>query len=212
MMHFIKLEDYERRIVMANFQFYGKIEHTEQTITSLYKAQYHAYEKPQMIVWMIVGFVMVLITAFTDIPVWAKGILLLIGAWMLISMDFPALVRADRVMEARRGNLPKMEYEFHKDAVKISGEGSMSIPYKKIIRLTEDQQYLYFFMDKDSLCMIDRNTVKPKTADELKEFLAKKTGLDWQNEKSLLALNLADIILMVDNKNKTKMKTKNKKK
>lgn len=181
---------------MAGFHYYGKIEHTEQTINALYRAQYHAYEKPQMLVWMAVGFGMVLLAAFANFPVWAKGILLLIGAWLLISMDFPSQVRADRAVEARRGNLPKMEYEFHKDAIKVSGEGSMSIAYKKIVRLAEDKNYLYLFMGKDSICMIDRNTIQPKSADEFKAFLGKKTGLDWQNEKSLLALNLADVILM----------------
>lgn len=191
---------------MANFQFYGKIEHTEKTITDLYRAQYHAYEKPQMLLWMAVGFVLILITAFSNLPIWAKGALLLVGGWMVVSMDFPAQVRADRAVDVRRGNLPKMEYEFHKDAMKVSGEGSMNIPYKKIERLTEDKGYFYLFMGKDSMCMIDRATIKPKSAEEFKEFLAKKTNLDWQNEKSLLLFNLADVILMVDNKNKTKKK------
>lgn len=193
---------------MASFQFYGKIEHTEKTIMALYRAQYHAYEKPQMLLWMGFGFALIMIAAFATIPMWAKTILLLIGAWLVISMDFPSQVRADRAVEARRGNLPKMEYEFHKDAVKVSGEGSMSIPYKKIVRLAEDKGYLYMFMDKDSICMVDRNTIKPKSVDEFKEFIAKKTGLDWQNEKSLLAMNLADVILIFRNRKDSNGKKK----
>lgn len=193
---------------MASFQFYGKIEHTEKTIMALYRAQYHAYEKPQMLLWMGFGFALIMIAAFATIPMWAKTILLLIGAWLVISMDFPSQVRADRAVEARRGNLPKMEYEFHKDAVKVSGEGSMSIPYKKIVRLAEDKGYLYMFMDKDSICMVDRNTIKPKSVDEFKEFMAKKTGLDWQNEKSLLAMNLADVILIFRNRKDSNGKKK----
>jgi len=189
---------------MAGFQYYGKIEHTEQTINALYRAQYHAYEKLQMLLWMGVGFVMVLVAAFSGLPIWAKGILLLIGAWLIISMDFPAQMRADRAVETRRGNLPKMEYEFHKDAVKVSGEGSMSIPYKKIVRLAEYGGYLFLFMGKDSICMVDESTIKPKSVDEFKEFMAKKTGLDWQSEKSLLAWNLADVILMLRNREKKK--------
>ena len=193
---------------VANYQFCGKIEHTEKTIMSLYRVQYHMFEKPQMLLWMGFGFALILIAAFTSIPGWARTILLLIGAWLVISMDFPSQVRADRAVDARRGNLPKMEYEFHKDAVKISGEGSMSVPYQKIIRLVDDKSYLYFFMDKDSVCMVDRGTIKPKAVEELKEFLANKTGLDWQSEKSLLALNLADVILMFRNRNEPKGKKK----
>jgi len=102
-------------------------------------------------------------------------------------------------LEVRKAELPSMQYEFHKDAMKISGEGSMSIPYKKIARLAEDPEYLYVFMGKDSVCMIERSSVKPDS-DALQEFLAKKTGLDWLNEKSLLTVNLADVILMFRNR------------
>ena len=57
-------------------------------------------------------------------------------------------------------------------------------------------------MSKDSICMIDKNSVKPKSADELKTFLAEKTKLDWLNEKSFLAMNLADVILILRNRKK----------
>lgn len=189
---------------MAGYQYSGKIDHTEKTITALYRAQYHAYEKPQMLLWMGIGFVMVLIAALTNIPLWAKGILLLVGAWLIISMDFPSQIRADRALEARNGSLPSMQYEFHKDRIRVSGEGSMSIPYKKIVRLAEDKEYFYLFMGKDSICMVDRSSIKHKSADKFKQFMTNKTGLDWQNEKSLLALNLADVILMFRNRKEKK--------
>ena len=187
---------------MAASQFTAKIEHTEKTIESLYRAQYHAYEKPQMLAWMAVGFVMIFVAAFSSFPSWAKAVLLLIGAWMVVSMDFPALIRADRAVSTRNATLPKMEYEFHKDQFKVSGEGSMSIPYKKIVKLTEDRNFLYIILGKNSICMIDRNTVKPKSDAELKEFLKEKTKLDWLNEKSFLLMNLSDVILMFRNRKK----------
>ena len=189
---------------MAGYQFSAKIEHTEKTIESLYRAQYHAYEKSKMLLWMAIGFALIFTAAFSSFPTWARAIILLFGAWFVVSIDIPSQVRADRALEARKADLPKMEYEFHKDQMRISGEGSMSIPDKKIEKLTEDQFYLYIFMSKDSMCMIDKNTVKPKSVDELKEFLATKTKLDWLNEKSLLAWNLADVILMLRNRNNKK--------
>lgn len=188
--------------IMAKGQFTAKIEHTEKTIESLYRAQYHAYEKPQMLLWMAFGFALIFVAAFSSFYAWIKAILLLIGAWLVVSMDFPALVRADRALGARNAILPQMEYEFHKDQMKISGEGSMSIAYKKIERLAEDRSYLYIFMGKDSMCMVDKSTVKPGTADELKAYLAEKTKLYWQNEKSFLAMNLADVIIIFRNRNK----------
>ena len=191
---------------MAAYRFYGKIEHTEDTITSLYRVQYHAFSKLQMLAWMAVGFAMIMVAAFATIPLWAKTILLLIGALVITGVDFPAMVRADSVVESRRGNLPKMEYEFHKDALKVSGEGSMNIAYKNIVRLAEEKNYLYLFMGRDSICMIEKESIRPKDVDEFKEFVAQKTGLTWQSEKSLLAFNLADVILAVRNKKEQEQK------
>ena len=185
---------------MASCLFYAKIDHTEKTIESLYKAQYHTYEKSKMLLWMAVGFVFIFVAAFSSFPTWAKAILLLIGAWVVVSVDFPSQIRADRALEVRKAVLPKMEYEFHKDQMKISGEGSMSIPYKKIIRLTEDKYYMYIILSKESICMIDKSTVYPKSDKELKEFLSDKTKLYWQNEKSFLTMTLADILLIFKNR------------
>ena len=187
---------------MASYQFSAKIEHTEKTIESLYKAQYHAYEKKKMLIWMAVGFVLIFVAAFSSYPTWAKAILLLIGGWVVVSVDFPSQIRADKALEVRKADLPKMEYEFNKDQMKISGEGSMSIPYKKIVKLTEDKYYFYIIFSKDSICMIDKSTVRPKSEKELKEFLADKTKLYWQNEKSFLTMNLADVMLIFNNRKK----------
>ena len=187
---------------MAGCQFIAKIEHTEKTIESLYRVQYHTYEKPRMLIWMGIALALIFVAAFSAFPSWAKAIILLIGAWLIVSPDFPALVRADRALEARKADLPKMEYEFHKAQMKISGEGSMSIAYKKIERLTEDKYYLYIIMSKDSICMVDKNTVRPNDISELKKFLADKTELDWLNDKSFLMMNLADVILMIRNRKK----------
>jgi len=63
-----------------------------------------------------------------------------------------------------------------------------------------DKYYLYIIMSKDSICMIDKITVKPQSEKELKEFLANKTKLDWLNEKSFLLMNLADVILIFRNR------------
>ena len=103
-----------------------------------------------------------------------------------------------------------MEYEFHKDAMKVSGEGSMNIAYKNIVRMAEEGRYLYLFMGRDSICMIEKESIKPKNLDEFKEFMAQKTGLTWQSEKSLLAFNLADVILAVRSKKEQDKKLKKK--
>lgn len=179
---------------MATQQRYsGKIEHTEKTIQLLYKTQYYAYEKPRMLIRLAIGVTMVIVSLTVAMPMWARGILMLIGAWLMASRDFPSMMRADRVLEARKGSLPRMQYEFHADRVSVSGEGSMSIRYDKFTRLAEDSDYLYLFLARDSVCMVERASLSPQPVEDFMQFIEKKTGLKWRREKSILAMNLWDL-------------------
>ena len=128
---------------MAEIDYRAKITHTEKTVEQLYKMQYYVYEKPRMWLRMLIGFGLVLTAVVTGIPNWGKALLLLVGAWLLVSRDFPAAVRADRALSERKARLPNMNYSFGPEAVHLSGEGSMDIPYGKFTRLVEDRQFLY---------------------------------------------------------------------
>jgi hypothetical protein len=182
---------------MATCRYSGKIDHTEKTIELLYKTQYYAYSKLRILARLLIGLAMVVVALTVDIPTWSKALLLLIGAWLLASKDFPAQAKADKALQERKAALPSMSYQFFGEYMLVSGEGSMEIPYKKFARLAEDKDYLYIFMSKDSVCMIDRATVKPRTTEELMKFISIKTGLQWRKEKSFLAINFWDLRQML---------------
>lgn len=167
------------------------IHHDAKTIELLYKTQYYAYDKLRIAARFIAGFVLIAAALFISLPLWARGILLLTGAWLVSSSDFPAQVRADRVIQARHYNFPEMHYEFHGDSFTLTGEGTMSIPYSKIARLIYDSEYMYIFMSRDSVCMIDSKTLTDKEG--FMKFIESVTGHQWQKTKSLLALTLYDL-------------------
>lgn len=175
-------------------RFRGKIDHTEETITLLYKTQYRTFETMRMLTRMAIGAVMAVLGLTVGMPMWARAILMLIGCWLLVSGDFPGVARADRVIEARKGALPKMSYDFYADHVHLSGEGSMNIAYGKFRRLVEDDAYLYLFISKDSVCMVDRATLTPHPEEKFMEFIEEKTGLRWRRQKSLLFMNAHDLL------------------
>ena len=79
---------------MAESFYHAKITHTEKTVEQLYKMQYYVYEKPRMLLRLLIGFGLVAATVAAGFPTWAKALLLLVGAWLLVSRDFPAAVRA----------------------------------------------------------------------------------------------------------------------
>lgn len=179
---------------MAACQFTGKIDHTEKSIQALFRAEYHAYEMPRILIRMGIGVALVFAAVFLTLPTWARAVLMLFGAWFLVSGDFPSQIRADKAVEARHGVLPGMRYEFFDDRVKLTGEGSMTIPYKKYARLTQDREYLYLFLSKDSVCMLERATLKPAKPEAFMKFIEEQTGLAWRREFSLLTLNLTDLL------------------
>lgn len=167
------------------------IYHDAKTIELLYKTQYYAYEKLRIIFRFIAGFALIAAALLLSLPLWARGILLLIGTWLVSSTDFPAQVRADKVIQARGGKFPEMHYDFHDEYFTVSGEGSMNIAYSKVSRLIHDSGYMYIFMSRDSVCMIDIKTLDDTNA--FMNFIESVTGHHWNKIKSLLSLTLYDI-------------------
>ena len=178
---------------MSEKVYRAGITHTEKTVERLYKMQYYVYEKPRILLRMALGFFLVLIAAMASLPIWAKALLLLFGAWLLVSRDFPASVRADRAISERKAKLPGMKYGFGAETVHLDGEGSMEIPYEKFTRLTEDNEYLYMFVSRNSVCMMERASIKPAQVEEFKKYVEGKTGLAWRREKSFLSMSIYDI-------------------
>ena len=178
---------------MAEICYRAKITHTEKTVEQLYKMQYYVYEKPRMLLRMLLSFGLVLTAVVTGIPNWGKALLLLAGAWLLVSKDFPAAVRADRALSERKARLPNMNYSFGPETVHLSGEGSMDIPYGKFTRLVEDKQYLYLFVNRNSVCMMEKDSVKPADIMAFAKFMEDKTGLKWRAEKPFLSMSIYDL-------------------
>lgn len=171
------------------------IHHDAHTIEQLYRTQYYVYDKLRIITRFVIGFALIAIALFLPLSLWLRGILLLSGTWLVSSTDFPAQVRADKVIQSRHNNFPEMHYDFYDGYFNVSGEGSMNISYDKISRLIYDPHYLYIFMSRDSVCMIDRETLS--NTEEFMKFIESVSGHEWHKEKSLLAVNLEDIKQML---------------
>ena len=171
----------------------ASIRHTEKTVEQLYKMQYYVYEKPRMVLRLLIGFGLVAAAVAAGVPTWAKALLLLVGAWLLVSRDFPAAVRADRALTERKAKLPDMNYSFGPETLHLTGEGSMDISYRKFTRLVEDKRYLYLFLSRNSVCMLEKDSVKPADIRAFATFMEDKTGLKWRAEKPFLNMSIYDM-------------------
>lgn len=180
---------------MATPLFRGEIKHTDATIFQLFRTQHRSFCQKRMLLRFLLGLAFVFFSAFVDWPDIIRIIALIVGAWLMVSLDFPGQINADKALEARHGMLPVMSYAFHSGEMLVSGEGKLNMQYKSLIRLVLDEDYLYLFSAPDAVCMIDRSTVKPDD-EKLIAFLAEKTGLEWKKNKSFFFLNLYDLLQM----------------
>ncbi len=180
---------------MNDYKYCAAIVHNEKTIRDLYKTQYYAYDKVRIVSRFLLGFAMIITAAAFSIPFWAKGILLLIGAWLVSTPDFPAQVIAEKNISARKALLPAMTYEFYSDffTISVEGEGKAKFSYNKITLLIQDSNYLYLFISKNSACMIDKSTLKSQNARDFVNFIEAKTKLKFRTQKSFISMNFQDL-------------------
>lgn len=174
-------------------KFVGSIQHTEDTLQRLFKTEYRTYHQLQILSQLAVGFLMAALALTVEMSRPLQGVLLLAGCLIMVSSDLPASLRADKAADSRKGQLPKNVCTFFNSAMELSGEGAMRLEYSRFQRLVEDSEYLYLFLGRKSVCMIDKAAVTGGTAEELKDFVAQKTGLAWRRGRSFLSMNLADL-------------------
>lgn len=183
---------------MANqAKFVGSIQHTEDTLQRLFKTEYRTYHQPRILAQLAAGFVMAALALTVEMDRILQAVLLLFGCLLMIGRDFPASVRADKAMDDRKGILPENICTFFGGCLELSGEGTMRLKYDRFQRLVEDNEYLYLFLGSRSVCMIDKTTVKGGTPEELKAFVAERTGLSWRRNRSFFTMNLTDLRQML---------------
>lgn len=183
---------------MANkAAFVGSIQHTEDTLQRLFKTEWRTYHQLRILTQLAIGFAMAALALTVEMNRIVQALLLLAGCLLMIGGDFPAAVRADKAVDDRKGQLPQNVCSFFSGSMELSGEGTMRLKYDRFQRLVEDNEYLYLFLGSKSVCMIDKAAINGGTAEELKVFVAERTGLAWKRNHSFFSMNLADLRQMI---------------
>ena len=71
-------------------KFVGSIQHTEDTLQSLFKTAYRTYKQWRILTQMTIGFAMIAMAILADMGRILQAILLLIGCLLIVSGDLPA--------------------------------------------------------------------------------------------------------------------------
>lgn len=181
-----------------NLPWRGRIDHTEDSIHALFRTQYYTYYFGRVLACALAGLGMAGAALLLPMPMWAEGLLLLLGTLLFAGRGFPAALRAEDTIEARNGVLPSSECTFTaKDVILRENKAEKHLRYRDFDRLIQDKAYLYLFLNRSALVMVDRRTVGPGSDGELMEFAAKKCGKEWESCLSLLTLNLRDVLRLL---------------
>lgn len=175
--------------------FESKMIFNDETIRRMFRTEFYIYEGMQRIAWMGIAFALVMLALFVGIPDVLKVFCLLVGCVMFAMPDFLSRVAAEGVIMQRGGAETTVSCRINDGGVDV--ENGAHIPFDKIDRLVEDEQYFYIFQSRQMAVMMPKGSLLPANPERFARFLAKETGKEWQRTKSLLSLNLKDLIQMV---------------
>lgn len=181
-------------------RFTASVEYNDTTIQKVFRVEYFTYDRLKIVTRACIGFALIAMAFFLQLGTALMVICLGLGCWLIVCIDFPSKVKAEGVIQARKGAVSAVTLQFGENSVKVV-EGKQSYKYTAIDRLVEDGNYLFLFCDKQNAVMLDKGTLDPADPKAFKEFIEGKTGKRWKGT-SLLLMNLKDVIQAVKDRKK----------
>lgn len=154
--------------------FEAKVIFNDETIRRMFRTEFYTYEGMQRLVWLAVAFALVMLALFVPIPTVVKVLCLLVGCAMFAMPDFLSRVAAEGVIMQRGGAESTVSCRINAGGVDV--ENGAHIPFDKIDRLVEDDQYFYLFQSRQMAVMIPKGSLLPANPERFAKVLAKETG------------------------------------
>ena len=125
----------------------------------------------------------------------SKGVALVcIAVFILPSIRLLDRNKAEQMIQRLNGKTVRLDYSFEDDRFVCEGEGERNeFRYDSIIRLVEESDYLYMFPNSAQGYMIAVSTIQGVGVEKFKQFISKKTGLEWTKPVSLFIVNLRQL-------------------
>jgi len=178
------------------------IRHSYDTILRMCKTQYGINNFRNRLIIIVIGTLL----AIVGVPIIGSliGLLMvMIGCFMITSVDMPARMQADELKKALGGKYPRNNYEFYDGHFVVIAQNQDIINYDRLIRLVEDEMYCYLWISKGASYMIEKYSLG-KEVDAFKAFMEKQTGKEWERPQKLTGVNLGTIIRLFKGEGATK--------
>ena len=188
----------------ASVYFEAETVFNDDAIRWMFRAEYYSYERLKILFRAGLGLLLLLLAFFFVKITAVKGVLMLIGCWFMVSTDFPSRMRAEQLIESRKGQTSKVRYQFTGDSVLIDQTGR-SLPYDKIDRMLVDKRCFYLFESRQNAVMVPRGIWAEEKQQRFVNFLSEKTGKEWKQNRSMLSMNLRELLDMIHDRHVEKI-------
>jgi len=189
-------------------RYTAHIHHTFDTILRMCRTMDDTFYFKRKILMVLAG------AFLTVMGVWNMGsvagiLMLMIGCWMLASLNLPARNQADNIKKALGGQYPQNKYEFFDKNFVLYAQNQDVVTYDKIKRLIEDEGYCYLCLNEQASYMLEKASLG-KELESFKAFMIKATGLNWTRPYRLSTFNLKQIFELLGGGAKVTAKKKKK--
>ena len=175
--------------------FEAEMVHDDETIRLMFKTEYYTYEKTRLLARYALAVALIAAALLGGLPTIVQAICLMIGAWLFAAPDFLSKVRAEGVIQQRGGQTSSVQMTF--DDKKIGIGNGLTIAYDEIDRLIEDDRYYYIFRDKQTAVMVLKGGVSGGSEEDFRTHIEQRTGKMFAANKSILTMNLKDVLHML---------------
>lgn len=179
----------------------AEMKHSADTLKRFTTLQYNAFEMVRKVIMILLAIILI-ITGVSAGSSAALILCLFLGCIILTNLNAKAESVADQVAKSLNGHYPQLKYSFTENGF-TDGEDRPEVPYVSLIRLIEDNDYLYLFISKASGYMIEAKTIQGTGGEhELKKLISEKSGLNWTSPPTILNISLKDIIANLKSRKK----------
>lgn len=173
-------------------RYTAHIHHTYDTILRMCRAMDDTFFFTRKISTALVGVVLTVFGVW-NVESIAGILMMMIGCWMLASLNLPAKNQADNIRKALGGKYPQNKYEFFDKHFVLHAQNQDIINYSNLIRLVEDEGYCYLCLTVQAGYMLEKASLG-KDLESFKVFMEKATDLKWTKPYRLSTFNIKNMM------------------
>ena len=187
-------------------RFTASIHHTYDTILRMCRAMDDTFFFRRKLLMAFGGMALVVMGVW-NIESVAGILFMMVGCWLLASLNLPAKNQADNIKTALGGQYPSNGYEFYDKHFVLLAQNQDVVNYSKLTRLVEDESYCYLCLNEQAGYMVEKLSLGGDLA-KFMAFMEKATGLKWVKPYKLSTFNLKAILRLIGGEDAKKRKKK----